>query len=697
MAFVFRSTKEDKIPKKEELNNSIKEKLEILRDSIMFNNSSFNENKSQKIKAPFGVLSKKCDLPNLKSLNVPGPGTYDINTQFIKKHFNKNNTSPDIPENVDENKKRQFITQENRFNKNQYETDVPGPGKYFKDNKKKYYNTHHNNLSKQVFLYNQEINNYEPFSTNRILSIPPKGNVFGYEIYKDGELKIIEDPNKDQKFSGDTNNSVGPGQYDSFYNQKNTKIGIIDWNKSIHKSLNKKKEKEKEKNKAKDKAKGKSLETEIIKNSQINSSHYDSNYFLSNISTDPTNNSSLSIINFNKKNRTKNYFYTNVGFDRKNIEVKFSNNKIYKNENFTRTINKNNISTFYKYDPKPEIDLQNEKSNISPGPGAYLSSNNFNFTPKEEKYQFFGSTMSRGILYPAMTNNKKIGKSTLDNLLDIDNISLSKNKLNKSKSFNTNKNDKKKIIKLKEKKNKNNKNNKNNNIQKIDKIELIKELSKKIKKDLEKNVGPGSYNPNKIIKNINSSEVGSFGSLERRFPIFPSKDEFPGVGAYFHLETWGPKKKNNSLDKIIPPNISQKLKEGISANKIALFRDKIMKENHKQPMIGQYSIENINTIETNTKKSTSVSKNQPGFGSSFKRFYIFQNQINENNGVGNYNLKCPDALIYQRNAAFLGSAGRNDIDNYKKKNRLNSNVGPGYYKNDSYFDWNTKSYNMLFN
>ena len=691
MAFVFRSAKEDKIPKKEGLNNSIKQKLEILRDSIIFNSSTFNENKSQKIKAPFGVLSKKCDLPNLKSLNSPGPGAYDINTQFIKKHFNKNNTSPDIAENIDENKKRQFITQENRFNKNQYETDVPGPGKYFKDNKKKYYNTHQNNLSKQVFLYNQEINNYEPFSTSRILSIPPKGNSFGYEIYKDGEIKLIEDPNKDIKFSGNKNNSVGPGQYDSFYNQKNTKIGIIDWNKSIHNSLNKKKEKENEKKKGK--KKGKNLETEIIKNSQINSSHYDSNYFLSNISTEPTNNSSLSIINFNKKNRTKNYFYTNIGFDRNNIEVKFSNNKIYKNENFTRTINNNNISTFFKFEQKPEIDLQNEKSNITPGPGAYLSSNKFNFIQKDEKYQFFGSTTSRGIIYPSMINNKKMGKITLENLLDIDNITLSNNKLNKSKSFNSNKNDKTKKIKVKGNKNKKN----NNNIQKIDKIELIKELSKKIKKDLEKNVGPGSYNPNKISKNTNNSEVGSFGSLERRFPIFPSKDEFPGVGAYFHLETWGPKKKSNSLDKIIPPNISQKLKEGISYNKISLFRDKIMKENHKKPIIGQYSIENINTIETNTKKSISVSKNQPGFGSSFKRFYIFQNQINENNGVGNYNLKYPDALIYQRNAAFLGSAGRKDIDNIKKKNILNPIVGPGYYKNDSYFDWNTKSYNILFN
>ena len=211
------------------------------------------------------------------------------------------------------------------------------------------------------------------------------------------------------------------------------------------------------------------------------------------------------------------------------------------------------------------------------------------------------------------------------------------------------------------------------------------------------NLGPGSYNPEKKIKNCYSYEVGNFGSLERRFPLFPSSDEFPGAGSYIHLATWGPKKKNNNLDKKIPPNITKKISEGISSNKMDLFRDKIMKENHKQQGIGQYATENINTIDSNTKKSISVSKNQPGFGSSFKRFYIFKNQINENNGVGTYDLKFPDNKIYQQNAAFLGIAGRTDIDDNKKKNLINPIAGPGSYRKDSYFDWNKKSYNILFN
>ena len=685
MAFVFRSSKDiDKLPKKEELDeyNTIKEKLELLKEkrdsSILNNNSSFGLNNSSKIKAPFGVLSKKNDFLNNRSLKGPGPGTYDINDSLIKKHFNKNNTSPNNTENDEENEKRLFISQQKRFNNHQYETDVPGPGKYNVENTKKYH-IKNNKLSNQIFLYNQEINNYEPFSTSRIFSIPPKGNEFGYELYNDGTLKINEDPNKDIKFSGNKNNSVGPGQYDSCYNNKNNKIGIIDWNKSIHHSTNKKKEKIKEK------------EKQIKTNMQFNTSQYDSNYLLSNISTEPTINNSLSIMNFNKKNKTKNYFYTNVGFDRRNIEIKFSNNKIFKNDNFTRTINRSNLSPFFRLDEKPIIDINNEKeSNESPGPGAYLSSNNFNAIPKKEKFQFFGSSMSRGILYPSLTNNIKIEKRPLEKLLDIE----SKKSLNKSRSFNS-KLDKNKQIK--EKKDIKNITTIQNLKKTIDKVDLMKEISKNIKKDQEKNLGPGSYNPDGKIKKTFSYEIGNFGSLERRFPLFPSKDEFPGVGSYLHLETWGPKKKKNILDKIIPPNITKKVKEGISVNKMGLFRDKIMKENHKKPTIGQYSVEKINTIETNTKKSISVSKNQPGFGSSFKRFYIFKNQINENNGVGNYNLHFPDSKTYQQSAAFLGSAGRNDIDNMKKKNIINPMSGPGSYKKDSYFDWNKKSYNILFN
>ena len=66
-------------------------------------------------------------------------------------------------------------------------------------------------------------------------------------------------------------------------------------------------------------------------------------------------------------------------------------------------------------------------------------------------------------------------------------------------------------------------------------------------------------------------------------------------------------------------------------------------------------------------------------GGLLKDFIFLKNQINENNGVGTYDLKLPDNKVYQQNAAFLGMAGRADIYDNKKKNLINPNAGPGSY------------------
>ena len=325
MAFVFRSPKDvDKIKKKEELDeySIMKEKIDFIKErrdysSILNNNSSNTSSFSQKNKAPFGTNALKITLHNHKGQNFPGPGTYDMDNFNIKKQFNKNNTSPEIPDDEDGNKKRIFISQEKRFNKSKYEVNFPGPGKYYIDNNERKYNKN----GKKLSLHKTEFNKYETFSKSRILSIPYKGSDFGYEINKDGVMKLMEDPQKNYKYNGTKNNSVGPGQYNSCYNPRNSKFGIIDWNKSMNHSVNKIKEK-----------KMKEIENlkkkENINTNKFNGSQYDSNYYLSNLSTEPTINISLSIINFNKKNKTNNYFYTDIGFDRKNIEIKFSNSKI---------------------------------------------------------------------------------------------------------------------------------------------------------------------------------------------------------------------------------------------------------------------------------------------------------------------------------------------------------------------------------
>ena len=61
-----------------------------------------------------------------------------------------------------------------RLDKNQYETDVPGPGKYYPDSNKKKFNIYNTLSKKSNWIKPEKTINYEPFSTSRILSIPSK-------------------------------------------------------------------------------------------------------------------------------------------------------------------------------------------------------------------------------------------------------------------------------------------------------------------------------------------------------------------------------------------------------------------------------------------------------------------------------------------------------------------------------------------
>ena len=687
MAFVFRSPRITNLSQvesniepfpKETNNNSI---------SVLNSTSSLlsSKNNSNKIKAPFGAFSKKKTLNDINKEDIPGPGSYELSSSLIKNKFNKNETSPDDKGSPSEKSKRLFISKKERLDKAQYETDVPGPGKYFLDRNKRKFNNYNTVNKKSNWIKPEKTVNYSPFSTSRILSIPSKGMDFGYELNKKGELILSPDPAKDIKFQGTKNNSVGPGQYYSdTYDKKNTKIGIIDWNKSISSTKGKKKKDDK-------------------KNNIINLSQYDSsNYFFSSNSTDPTTNNSLSIVNYNKKNRTKNYFYNGLDLDRNNFEIKFSNNKIYKNDNFAKTINRSNLSPFFK----PDINTKNEfyigsqtEFRESDDYDNYFTLNSFVPKTVSENQQFFGSTLSRGIMFPKNrpNNNIKYGRNEFKPKEKIDVIP---NSLHLSNSANSNINSDLESIHQKKKK--------KLIIKKIDKAEFIKEISKSLKKDYSSNHGPGSYDPKSIPKYNFSNETGNFGSLERRFPIYKKDNQEGGILSYLYLEKWGPKKTTNYLRKVIPQNVINKLKDGISMNKVKMFREKIMQQTRTQPPLGTYDVEKINTIESRVKNAVNAGKNLPAFNTSTKRVLI-EGQMKQDFGLGiegmdqeikNEKIKDDNKTIKKNFAPFLSNTRRDDMENFEKE-RI-SNIGgkiggPGYYKIDSYFDWNKKSYNILFN
>ena len=296
-------------------------------------------------------------------------------------------------------------------------------------------------------------------------------------------------------------------------------------------------------------------------------------------------------------------------------------------------------------------------------------------------------------------NDNNIFKRNKNNILD-NKINIVTNTLNLSNGLNSS-----------IKKNINSKDDNKKNkiiIKKIDKSELIREISKSLKKDYLTNIGPGSYEPKLIRKNNFSYEIGNFGSLERRFPIYERSDKEGGVLSYIYLDTWGPKKRTNYLKKVIPENIIKKLNEGISVNKMSIFREKIMSETRKQPPLGSYDLDNINTIKSKINYNVNSGKNLPPFGTSSKRILI-EGQMKKDENIGNkghHNQKKDEKSenklenVRQNLIPFLSNTRRDDLDNFEKDRiaKIGGKIdGPGYYNVDSYFDWHKKSYNILFN
>ncbi len=119
MAFVFRSPRVTNLSQIESNSDTIpKEKN---NNSIMNSSNSLQSNKNisqkiGKIKAPFGIRTKKTYISdiNIKEL-TPGPGTYEIKTDFIKNKFNTNKTSPD--DEISENEKNKRLSIPMKINK----------------------------------------------------------------------------------------------------------------------------------------------------------------------------------------------------------------------------------------------------------------------------------------------------------------------------------------------------------------------------------------------------------------------------------------------------------------------------------------------------------------------------------------------------------------------------------------------------
>ena len=380
MAFVFRADRD--------LNTSTTEPNDVGPGQYYLLHQNLKTEPTN-LSIPFNTSEKR--LKKILSFG-PGPADYDTRKNILKKSFSINSTTPshksyDLYSN--EEIENLFISSEPRFKDNNSNYLNPGPG---------YYNSLSQRASKKNLIPENKII-FNALSSKRINTIPSKQNSYGYAYDKKGDLNIQNDPKFRDKYSGEKDNSVGPGRYD--INDKKKLLGNISFKNYLGHNLEKSKK-------------------EIINLSDFN--------FL-----------------FNDKKKER----LISGFTRQKSKKEM---KIYKNGDLVLKNNENHV----------EMDLTKLKKSrnselITPGPGHYQSENYNSITtpkPKEIKYQNFGSSLSRSLneIPRAYTND------ILDNLKIFpsfqSNVNLNKynykNPIRPKSNIKINENQNKIISKLKE-------------------------------------------------------------------------------------------------------------------------------------------------------------------------------------------------------------------------------------------------------
>ena len=497
-------------------------------------------------------------------------------------------------------------------------------------------NSYSPNKSSNIYKNNSLI--FEPFSSKRILTIPTQSNHFGYAIDDNGETELLDDPKLLEKFSGTKNNSIGPGQYNIISSPRRRLI--IDWSKLSEDSAMKNNEK-----KTNRKFKG------INELSKLDNLYLSAN-IMNEKENDSNDNYNYSLL-MNNKSKSINA-----------MDINSFRNKIFKNNNIKLKDYKSD--DYYINLTSLNYIKQKKEEKILPGPGSYNYYDEFKIIPRKNKYQNFGSFVSRNLIL----KSPKKKKNKIENYIK---YSFFTNKDIENKKHNNNNKsfiDKSKIFR-----------NSKNYIEKK-KIEELKDKNMKKKKEGMQNLGPGSYNPDiNKIKRINSIE--NFGTLEKR-KLTTGNINNSNIISYIPLNDW--KKKYIFKFRILEAESSGRKYNINIINKnkeLNLKKEEVKKEIKTEK--NSYCEKKMDNKLMNIKN-----KLKAGFGSREPRFHIFKSQINELNGVGKYNL-FPPKKNKQQFAPFIYSSSRSNV--IKKDN--NKNIGPGTYNDyDTFYEWNKKTYNV---
>ena len=559
-----------------------------------------------KVKAPFNTLSKGHDYMDKINRN-PGPGAYNLENDFVKPQLN-------ALENMN------FMANTPRFTEKKFLENSPGPGSYNLVNDKQLFQR--KIFSNKISKFNLS-NQYRYNSINSVSSIPSKNHNYGYLENEDGELIQAILPVGEDYFSGEKNNSVGPGRYYIYFQEKNP---IVKWNKMSSRALD-------------------TIQEKKMKNESM----YSLNSDLSKVDTD---------ISFAHNNRENKFEYKK--FTTKNLMDKYKKNLNSANANVRQNRKKEEEDNL---DIERELEFLNSYENKDQK-GSFLSYNynQVRYAYKPVEQQFFGSTCDRGVTHMRFTEKilypgpGAYFNQTLKNF-------ESRKKLKKN----------------------------NSTFAKSKRPDLF---TKKSASDL----GPGAYNITKIdpYKKKSFNKFGNF-SCEKRFPVVSKDsdnnnnniDSTPGPGNYEIGNLW-----KKELEKKKKQTIFVNEEKDIKKNK-----DKKLKE--ANPDFNKYqNSKMIDIIQTNIKSKINPysSKHNP-FLSGLGRFKLeSESEINPNLGPGRYNISKNILKDFSKStvvAPFNSSQEKNNSHgSYIQKST--SFISPQEYQQDSYFDWNKKSFNIMF-
>ena len=564
-------------------------------------NDEIKSSSRRKLSPPFNLHGKGHEDLSILN-NNPGPGSYNVEQDFIK---------PKLNANLD----LHFLTKCPRFTKNNDESlENLGPGTYNPNEKPK--------IKKKFFHRpNSYLNKYSANSSS-ISSIPSKSNIFGYYENENGTLVQTINPLSESQLYRETKKT------EKMFHLKD-KNPIVKWNRMSARNL-----------------------TPVKKE----------NNTINNLMNDVTiNKSRCSIKNESLGDISKiSKLETDISFIKNSKEQKKQEppKKCVMKElmsNYRKKINSSHIILTKKEEIEP-IDIQREIEFLNYAENhnkkGILYPLNFNHLRyyKPEKEQFFGSTVERNITKLPIT----------DRVLNPGPGAYFRETFNKYKDdF------------------------RNGSFPKSKRMEVV------VKKD--SSLGPGSYDVENYdyFRKKSFNRGGSF-SCVKRFSNMASDDNYisnkknisPGPGDYDIVNLWKKYIRAKS-EKIIY----------VDADKEAKIK-KSLELNNKKPDFNTYQNNAyINVLQTKIKsKINPYSAENCPFLSGIGRFAIDKDIEKKSHlGPGKY-----EQIKEPKNKSI--NVPFNSIQEKKRSYIKKSNpfISPAEYQKDSYFDWNKKSFNVMF-